>query len=48
MGKKNPPVIWRGESSLLSRIAAVLPFVMFEGLIKKLTGLNQEERILRR
>jgi 1-acylglycerone phosphate reductase len=45
--KKNPPaVIWRGESAWLTRIASVLPFGMFDGMVKKLTGLDVVERII--
>ncbi|MCJ1398137.1 hypothetical protein MMC11_001334 [Xylographa trunciseda] len=47
--KKNPPaVIWRGESAWLTRIAAILPFGMFDGMVKKLTGLDIVEQIMRK
>jgi 1-acylglycerone phosphate reductase len=47
--KKNPPsVIWRGESAWLTRIATVLPFGMFDGMVKKLTGLDIVERTVRK
>jgi 1-acylglycerone phosphate reductase len=47
--KKNPPsVIWRGESAWLTRIATVLPFGMFDGMVKKLTGLDVVERTVRK
>ncbi|KAF2493741.1 NAD(P)-binding protein [Lophium mytilinum] len=47
--KKNPPnVIWRGDSAWLTRLAAVLPFGMFDGMVKKLTGLDVVEQIIRK
>ena len=47
--KKNPPsVIWRGDSAWLTRLAAILPFGMFDGMVKKLTGLDVVERTVRK
>jgi 1-acylglycerone phosphate reductase len=47
--KKNPPaVIWRGESAWLSRLATVFPFGMFDGMVKKLTGLDVVEQIVKK
>lgn len=47
--KKNPPsVIWRGESAWLTRMATILPFGMFDGMVKKLTGLDVVEQITRK
>ena len=46
--KTPPPVIWRGESAWLTRLAAVLPFGLFDGMIKKLTGLDLVEQALRK
>lgn len=49
LSRKNPPpVIWRGESALLTRITTVLPFGLFDGFLKKLSGLAEAERILQR
>ncbi|KAE8453970.1 hypothetical protein EG329_007746 [Mollisiaceae sp. DMI_Dod_QoI] len=45
--KNPPPVIWRGEEAWLARIAAILPFGMFDGMVKKMTGLDVVERIMR-
>ncbi|KAI4166122.1 MAG: hypothetical protein LQ342_000008 [Letrouitia transgressa] len=46
--KKNPPpVIWRGESALLGRIAAVSPFGLFDGMIKRMFGLDVVGRMIR-
>ncbi|KAL9043793.1 MAG: hypothetical protein Q9214_003030 [Letrouitia sp. 1 TL-2023] len=46
--KKNPPpVIWRGESALLTRIAAVSPFGLFDGMIKRMVGLDVVGKIIR-
>jgi NAD(P)-dependent dehydrogenase (short-subunit alcohol dehydrogenase family) len=47
--KKNPPpVIWRGESALLARVAAMLPFGMLDRTVKKITGLDVVEHIIRK
>ena len=47
--KKSPPsVIWRGESAWLTRLAAVLPFGLFGGMVKKLTGLDIVEQKVRK
>ncbi|KAI1393520.1 NAD(P)-binding protein [Hypoxylon trugodes] len=43
-----PPVIWRGESALLTRVSTVLPFGMFDGFIKKLAGLDVVEHMVRK
>ncbi|MCJ1286180.1 hypothetical protein MMC26_005525 [Xylographa opegraphella] len=43
-----PPVIWRGESAWLTRLAAVLPFGMFDGMVKKLTGLDIVAQMVRK
>jgi 1-acylglycerone phosphate reductase len=45
--RKSPPlVIWRGDQAWLARIAAVLPFGMFDGTVKKLTELDVVEQIV--
>jgi 1-acylglycerone phosphate reductase len=46
--KSPPPVIWRGESALLARVAAMLPFGMLDRTIKKMTGLDVVEQIIRK
>ncbi|MCJ1377966.1 hypothetical protein MMC17_001062 [Xylographa soralifera] len=47
--RKNPPsVIWRGESAWLAWLTTILPFGMFDGMAKKLTGLDVVERIIRK
>jgi 1-acylglycerone phosphate reductase len=47
--KKNPPpVIWRGESASLARVAAMLPFGILDRTIKKITGLDAVEQIIRK
>lgn len=49
LSRKNPPpVIWRGESAFMTRISTVLPFGLFDGFLKKLSGLAEAERILQR
>ena len=42
-----PPVIWRGESAWLVRLSTVLPFGWFDGMVKRIQGLDVAERILR-
>lgn len=47
--KKNPPaLIWRGESAMLARIGSIMPFGMFDGHVKKLTGMDVVEQIVRK
>lgn len=46
--QKPPSVIWKGESAWLTRIATVLPFGIFDGMVKKLTGLDIVERAVRK
>ncbi|KAI1105909.1 NAD(P)-binding protein [Jackrogersella minutella] len=41
-----PPIIWRGESAMLTRISTVLPFGMFDGFVKKIAGLDVVEQII--
>ncbi|KAK5163576.1 uncharacterized protein LTR77_010525 [Saxophila tyrrhenica] len=46
--KTTPPaIIWRGDNAWLVRLATVLPHGLFDGLIKKMTGFDQAEKILR-
>lgn len=45
--KKPPPVIWRGEQAWVVRLISVLPFGMFDGMLKKLTGLDVVEQIMK-
>lgn len=42
-----PPVIWRGEHATLARIGSILPFGMLDGTIKKITGLDKIEEMLK-
>ena len=44
--KNPPPVIWRGDQAWVARIASVLPFGMFDGTVRKLTGLDVVEKII--
>ncbi|KAL9014515.1 MAG: hypothetical protein Q9180_008942 [Flavoplaca navasiana] len=47
--KQRPPsVIWKGESAWLTRIATMLPFGMFDSMVKKLTGLDLVEQAVRK
>lgn len=45
--KSPPPVIWRGESTWLVRLASMLPFGMFDGMVKKLAALNLVDKAVR-
>ena len=45
---KPPSVIWRGESAWLVRLASILPFGTLDGTAKKVTGLDEVEKILRK
>jgi len=39
--KKNPPPnIWRGDNAWLFRLSMVLPFGFFDGMIKRMSGLD--------
>ncbi|KAL3419168.1 short-chain dehydrogenase [Phlyctema vagabunda] len=44
---KPPPVIWRGEQAWVVRLISVLPFGMFDGILKKLTGLDIVEKTMK-
>ncbi|EOO03321.1 putative short-chain dehydrogenase protein [Phaeoacremonium minimum UCRPA7] len=47
--KKNPSsVIWRGEQALLSRVTAIFPHGLFDAIIKKFTGLDDVEDVLKK
>jgi len=46
--KNSPLAIWRGESAWLTRTATILPFGMFDGMVKKLTRLDVVEQISRK
>ncbi|KAL9612724.1 MAG: hypothetical protein Q9167_002715, partial [Letrouitia subvulpina] len=46
--KKNPPpVIWRGGSAWLTRIVSISPFGWFDGMVKRMYGLDVVERVIR-
>jgi 1-acylglycerone phosphate reductase len=46
---KNPPsVIWKGKSARLAWIATLLPSGMFDGMVKKLTGMDVVEQIIQK
>ena len=47
--KQKPPlVIWKGESALLTWFATLLPLGTFDGMVKKLTGLDVVERAVQK
>ncbi|OQE36158.1 hypothetical protein PENCOP_c012G04878 [Penicillium coprophilum] len=45
--KKPPSVIWRGEQAWVARLISVLPFGTFDSMLKKLTGLDVVEKIIK-
>lgn len=46
--KKKPPIaIWRGEQAWIARLVGILPFGTFDGTLKKLTGLDVVEKIMK-
>ncbi|CAD6592189.1 MAG: hypothetical protein ASARMPRED_006070 [Alectoria sarmentosa] len=45
--KTPPPNIWRGSQAWLVRLATMLPFGMFDGMIKKMTKLDIVEQMVR-
>jgi 1-acylglycerone phosphate reductase len=45
--KQPPPNIWRGANAGLARIATILPFGTLNGTLKKMSGLDIVEKILR-
>ena len=47
--KKNPPsVIWRGESAGLARLGSFFPYGWFDGMFKRMTGLDKVEAVIRK
>ncbi|CAM1503482.1 Fc.00g010730.m01.CDS01 [Cosmosporella sp. VM-42] len=47
--KKNPPMtIWRGAQAMLGRIGTVFPHGMLDGTMKKMTGLDVVEQMVRK
>jgi len=46
LGKNPPAVIWKGEGALLSRMAVSIPGKPFEGMLKKMTKLDEVERLI--
>ncbi|KAH8888919.1 short-chain dehydrogenase [Thozetella sp. PMI_491] len=47
LGASPPPIIWKGHSAQLGRLASMLPSSMFEGTIKKMTKLDVVENIIK-
>jgi 1-acylglycerone phosphate reductase len=41
------PQVWRGNSATLGRLVALLPIGMFDGMLKKMTGLDGLEAAIR-
>ncbi|KAI1807960.1 NAD(P)-binding protein [Daldinia bambusicola] len=47
--KSNPPrVIWRGESAWIVRVQSVLPSGLFDGMIRKMAGLDAVEQAVKK
>ncbi len=46
--KTPPPNIWRGSQAWLVRLATMLPFGMFDGMVKKMTKLDVVEQMVRK
>ena len=46
--KTPPPNIWRGSQAWLVRLATMMPFGTFDGMIKKMTKFDVVEQILRK
>ncbi|KAI6083756.1 NAD(P)-binding protein [Hypoxylon rubiginosum] len=47
--RKTPaPALWRGGSATTGRVAALLPYGMFDNMLKKMTGLDRVEQIVRK
>jgi hypothetical protein len=47
LGKNPPAVIWKGESALVARLASAMPCNLMEGPLRKMTGLDRVEEIIR-
>lgn len=48
MQKSPPRVIWRGESSTSAWLAGFFPLSWFDSMFKKMTGLDEVERIIQK
>ena len=46
--KKPPMTVWRGAQARLGWVATFLPHGMFDGMVKKLTGVDVVERMVRK
>ena len=46
--KTPPPVIWRGESARVARLASVFPHGWLDGMSKRMTSLDKVESIIRK
>lgn len=46
--KRPPPNIWRGSQAWLAWIGTVLPFGMLDGTVKKMTGVDVVEKMVRK
>ena len=41
-----PPNIWKGESAWLVWVLGLLPFGMFDGIVKDISGLNKVQKVI--
>lgn len=47
--KKNPPpLIWRGEQAFMARVGSILPLGMLDGMVKRVTGLDMVENLIKK
>jgi NAD(P)-dependent dehydrogenase (short-subunit alcohol dehydrogenase family) len=43
-----PPQIWRGDTAWLAWLSTMLPFGLFDGALKKASGMDKAEPLLRK
>jgi short-subunit dehydrogenase len=46
--KNPPPNIWRGEQAILAWVSSILPFGFLDATVKKMTGLDIVEKMVRK
>lgn len=47
MRRNPPPVVWRGETAWVVRLASVLPYGMFDGFLKRMYKLDVVDEIIK-
>ncbi|KAK4032068.1 hypothetical protein C8A01DRAFT_20819 [Parachaetomium inaequale] len=48
LGRNPPGEIWKGESALVARMAMAIPCGLAESVVKKMTGLDEVEEVIRK